>query len=434
MTRWPGYLMSFLSIALVGLGSAAVYGLGRVATLFIQDGPARRRAVSRLKGRVLRAMMTLLGATFIKLGQVMSTRPDLFSAELIDELRLLQDQLPPFAFRHVRAAILRDFQRPIGEVFSEFDRIPVAAASIAQVHHARLKDGTEVAVKVVRPRIRKKIARDAFILECLARLTLLNAKFRHAQPVEHLEEFIDGILAQTDLHIEAKNYVRFRQNFEGFAGVHFPEVYGNASGASVLTMEFLHGQRIDDTTAETFPDVAGTMRRMFLKMCFEDGFLHADLHPGNMLITPTGGLCVFDVGLVKHLDDTVLLTFIDFAKCVTLGNTQDFVAHLKRFHGYMHDVNWAAVERDAEALSVQFRDQTNADLQWGSFINELFIASRRHGVRPIPELALVMVGVITAEGIGKMLSPGANSFDEMARFLMPIIAKKGLKIAPSTPA
>jgi ubiquinone biosynthesis protein len=169
---------------------------------------------------------------------------------------------------------------------------------------------------------------------------------------------------------------------------------------------------------------------MFLKMCFEDGFLHADLHPGNMLITDAGQLYVFDVGLVKLLDEEVLVKFIDFAKCVAMGTTEDFVQHLQRFHTYMDDVDWDAVARDAEALAIRFRDQRNSELQWGAFINELFIAGRRHGVRPMTELALVMVGIITAEGIGKMLSPETNSFDEMAQFLMPIVAQRGLARPP----
>ena len=432
MIRWPGYILSFLSISIVGVGAALVYGVGRIGTLVIIDPQTRRRATSRLGGRVLRWTMTLLGATFIKLGQVMSTRPDLFSAEFIRELRQLQDQLPAFAFRHVRDAVLMELRRPIREIFMEFDREPVAAASIAQVHRARLMDGTEVAVKVVRPRIRRKIERDAVILELFAKILLLSERMRHAQPVEHLEEFIDGILAQTDLTIEARNYEIFHENFRQFPGIHFPEVYGEVSSASVLTMEFVHGAKVDELEPDSFPHLGPTLRDMFLKMCFEDGFLHADLHPGNMLITNEGELYVFDVGLVKRLDDDVLVQFIDFTKCVVMGTTKDFVEHLQRFHRYMDDVDWAALERDAEALALQFRGQSTSELEWGAFINELFIAGRKHGVRPMSELALVMVGLITAEGIGKMLSPNANSFDDVASFIMPIIARRGLTLSNPT--
>jgi ubiquinone biosynthesis protein len=429
MIRWPGYILSFLSISIVGLGAAVVYAAGRLGTLFIVDKQSRRRSVSRLGGRVLRWTMTLLGATFIKLGQVMSTRPDLFSQEFLVELRKLQDQLPAFAFRHVRDAVLTELKLPIREIFLEFDRTPVAAASIAQVHRARLMDGTEVAVKVVRPRIRRKIERDAVILELFARVLLLSAKMRHAQPIEHLEEFIDGILAQTDLSIEARNYEIFHENFRTFPGVHFPEVYADVSSSSVLTMEFVHGVKVDELEPESHPNLGPTLRDMFLKMCFEDGFLHADLHPGNMLITAEGQLYVFDVGLIKRLDEDVLVKFIDFTKCVVMGTTKDFVEHLQRFHRYMDDVDWESLEHDAEILALQFRGQSTSELEWGGFINELFIAGRRHGVRPMTELALVMVGLITAEGIGKMLSPNANSFEEVASFIMPILARRGLTLS-----
>jgi predicted unusual protein kinase regulating ubiquinone biosynthesis (AarF/ABC1/UbiB family) len=133
--------------------------------------------------------------------------------------------------------------------------------------------------------------------------------------------------------------------------------------------------------------------------------------------------------LIKRLDEDVLVKFIDFTKCVVMGTTKDFVEHLQRFHRYMDDVDWESLEHDAEILALQFRGQSTSELEWGGFINELFIAGRRHGVRPMTELALVMVGLITAEGIGKMLSPNANSFEEVASFIMPILARRGLTLS-----
>ena len=153
MRRWPGYAARFFWIGLVGFCCALLYGFGRLGTLFL--GRERRRAATaRLRGRLLREAMTLLGATSIKLGQVLSSRPDLLEPETLDELRRLQDRLPPFSFKRVRRIIEADLGGTLEGHYREFDREPVAAASVAQVHRARLPDGTEVAVKVLRPDMR----------------------------------------------------------------------------------------------------------------------------------------------------------------------------------------------------------------------------------------------------------------------------------------
>src|SRR5262249_17495896 len=158
------------------------------------------------------------------MGQVMSSRPDLFAPELIDELRALQDRLPRFAFWRARRIIEKDLRRALGELFADFEHKPIAAASVAQVHRAHLRDGTEVAVKVLRPWIRRQVERDAVILLAGARLLALSPKARLSDPVGHLRHFVDAIIDQTDLRIEAANYQRFTDNFAGVTDVRFPRV------------------------------------------------------------------------------------------------------------------------------------------------------------------------------------------------------------------
>ena len=429
------FVLRFLVMWAAGAWFSLVYLVGRARTLFVRGRDERRRAVAHLRGRVLRRAMTALGATFVKLGQVMSTRPDLFDPEMIDELRQLQDRLPPVAAAAAEELVERQLGAKMASRFAEFDPIPVAAASVAQVHRARLVHdlgGAEVAVKILRPDVRAKVRRDATILVALAKLANLHPRWRLSDPVGHLRHFVGGILDQTDLRLEADNYEVFGANFAGFPGVKFPHVYRELSGERVMTMEFLRGTKLDHLGAGEHPELASLLQRIVLKMCFDDGFFHADLHPGNLLLTADNEVAIFDVGLVKRLPEDVLLTFIDFSKCLVMGTPKDFVEHLKRFHAYVRNPDFAAMERDVSALLARFRDKAFADMEMGQLMNDLFALARAHRVRPLTELTLVLVGLVTSEGLGKKLNPDTNLFGDIAAYLGPILAKRGLALVPTS--
>lgn len=430
MRYWPGNVLRFIAISLMALLCSLVYGVLRLYSLFIFNRDRRRAFVGRTRGRLLRWSMSTLGATFIKLGQVMSSRPDLFAPEMIAQLRKLQDEVPPFPFRKARKIVEEDLEKPLLEAYAEFDEEPVAAASVAQVHRAVTHEGHEVAVKVLRPSVRRRVQRDGRLLVGLARVMAISPKAKMSQPVEHMQHFVDGIIAQTDLRNEARNYERFHDNFAEMEGVMFPEVHPALSTERVLTMEFLRGKKVDALEPGAHDSIGRVSRSVFFKMCYEDGFVHADLHPGNMLVTDDGRLAIFDAGLVKHLVDDFLVQLVDFSRCIAMGTSTDFVNHLRRFHNYMDDVDWDEIGRDTEGFIEQFRNQNVADLEMGQFINEVFSLARKHQIRPIPDMTLVLVGVVTAEGISKILEPNVNTFHEMAVFLMPIIAKHGLDKKP----
>jgi ubiquinone biosynthesis protein len=397
---------------------------------------ARRSQVNRLRGRVIREAMARLGACFVKLGQVMSTRPDLLPSEWIEELRQLQDKLPPFPGSEARRIIEEDLGKPVSAAFSEFDDTPVAAASVAQVHRARLADGSEVAVKVLRPDVREKVHRDATILRTLSKVLAWSPTLRLSDPVGHTEEFTKGIEEQTDLRRELANYQRFAANFEGFPGVRFPRVLAHLSGERVMTMEFMRGAKLDALPAGDHRLLARKLQETIFKMCFEDGFVHADLHPGNMVLHDTSGdLVIFDVGLVKELSGEVFEQFFDFTRCLAGGTPDDFLRHMKRFHRYLPgDVDWSAMERDIVAFLKKFRGRSVAELEMGAFFNELYALARDHHVRPIPDAVLVMVGVVTAEGIGKQLDPSSNVFENVTTFMMPVLVKRGMAPGLAMPA
>ncbi|HET9988784.1 MAG TPA: AarF/UbiB family protein, partial [Kofleriaceae bacterium] len=422
MLRWPGNFIHFLYLTIVLIVLGLTYGLARLGIFLFVWGNARVATLARLRGWWLRVTMSALGATFIKMGQVMSTRPDLFAPAIIDQLRHLQDRLPPFAFRKVRAAIEADLGKPLSELFSEFDEKPVAAASVAQVHRARLKDGREVAVKILRPGVRRQVERDAVLLIGLARLIALRPLWRRNDPVGHTREFVDAIHAQTDLRIEAANYTRFRANFANHADVRFPEIHADLSSERILTMEFVRGAKIDALPAGTRdPKLAEVVRRTMFKMCFEDGFVHADLHPGNMVVRDGSKLVIFDCGLAKQLEDDVLAQFIDMSKCIAMGTPEDIVAHLRRFHTYLGEIDWDALRVDVEAFALKFRGKDTAKLEYGELFGEMFAIGRTHHIHPVTDMMLVFVALITAQGIGKMLEPEHNIFNTLAMYLIPIL-------------
>jgi len=426
------YVLRFVGMGAVMTWYFWKYLFLRLGTLRHAKGEPRRQAVAHLRGRILRQLFAQLGACFVKLGQVMSTRPDLLAPELIEELRQLQDRLPPFPGAVARQVIAEDLGQPIDAIFAELDDVPVAAASVAQVHRGRLKDGTEVAVKVLRPDVQRKVHRDATILRVLARAMAWHPRLKLSDPVGHVNEFTKGIEEQTELSGEVHNYQRFAKNFAGVTGVRFPRVYEALCGPRVMTMEFMRGTKLDALPPGDHRAVAKRLQQTMFKMCFEDGFVHADLHPGNMvLVEDSGELCLFDVGLVKELHADILLQFSDFARCLAAGTPADFREHLRRFHTYIGEVDWAGLEREITSFLGDVRARSYAKLEMGAMFNNLYAIARRYEIRPMPEVVLVMVGIVTAEGIGKQLDPEANLFTSLSAFILPLMMKRG--IVPGTP-
>src|SRR4051794_18786841 len=288
-------------IVLLCLQQVLRWWLGWLWLLVTFAGRARRRAWF---GAVIADLFRDLGATFIKVGQIMSTRPDLIPDHVSRALEHLQDDVGPFPFEAVVRTLETDFARPMSELFAEFAPVPLASASVSQVHKARLPNGRIIAVKVRRPNVIELCTFDLAVMRIGARVLNAIPSIATLSPVATIEEFGRAIFSQLDFRIEARNNHRFRENFRGHPNVVFPEVIEELSSERVLAMSFVEGTKILAKRTRSDPKrIARLGLGALLKMIFEDGFVHADLHPGNILITPEEKIALLDLGLVGELDD-----------------------------------------------------------------------------------------------------------------------------------
>ncbi|NTU43838.1 MAG: hypothetical protein HGA78_12480, partial [Nitrospirales bacterium] len=257
----------------------------------------------------LRMAFAELGPSFIKLAQVLSARPDLITVAYADEFKKLQDEVPPFPSTEVKRIIEEEIGRPISEIFSYYEEQPLAAASIAQVHRAALLDGTKVVVKVQRPGIRENIEKDITILSTIARLLDKHVtESKLFNPIGVVDEFARTVRKELSFVEEAKNCAVFRKNLEANTDVYIPLVYRDLVTERVLVMERIEGVRIDDIGAIERMGIdkkklAVTGVNVYFKQILEDGFFHADPHPGNLLVMPDGRIAFLDFGIVGRVSD-----------------------------------------------------------------------------------------------------------------------------------
>jgi ubiquinone biosynthesis protein len=392
-------------------------------------GKARRRAFF---GEVILDLFRDLGATFIKVGQIMSTRPDLIPDHVSRALEHLQDDVGPFPFEAVVRTLETDFGRPMSELFAEFAPVPLASASVSQVHKARLPSGRIIAVKVRRPNVIELCTFDLAVMRIGAQFLNAIPSIATLSPVATVEEFGRAVFSQLDFRIEARNNRRFRENFRGHPSVVFPEIIDELSTERVLSMSFVEGTKILATRTRSDPKrVARLGLQALLKMIFEDGFVHADLHPGNILITPDDQIALLDLGLVGELDDPHRKGFARFfaAWAQRDGDTMarlmyDMSANARAEEnaragrkGKTERTDEAAFERYRAAIIEfvgRYWGQRMGEVQVGKVLFDMLAILRRHRVRVNPTFTIVNIAIAVTEGIGKQLDP---SLDLMAEAL-----------------
>ncbi len=366
----------------------------------------------------LRAVLEELGPTFVKLGQVLSTRPDLIPVELVEELARLQDSVPPFPFADAEATIQRELGAPSAEVFDRIDPEPVASGSIGQVHRARLKDGEEVAVKIRRPGIRALVEVDLEIMLHLATLAERHVEeLALHRPVRIVEEFARTLEREIDLRIEAAHIDRIAQGFLDDPTLYIPAVFREVSTARILTTEFVEGIKI--SSLEQL-DAAGLDRRelcsrgadIVLKQVFHHGFFHADPHPGNVFALPGNVICLLDFGMVGSVDRETRELFVELVDSVVRRNEARAAQALLQLTSWEQPLDRRLLERELADFMARHLYRPLKDIELGQLLRDLLEIATRFRLRLPPDTFLMLKALGTVEAVGRALDP---DFDMVAK-------------------
>ena len=384
----------------------------------------RREQVEKLsRAERVRMVMEELGPTFVKLGQILSTRPDLISVEFIQELSKLQDNVPPFPYTEARQIIESELGRPLEDIFQHFEDTPLAAASIGQVHRAQLKDGEEVVVKVQRPGIRKIIEVDLEIMLHLA--SLMERHLEELQvhrPVRIVQEFARTLEKEIDYTIEASHIERFARQSMDDPTVYVPKVFRDTTTERVLTMEYIDGikaSEIDRIEREGLDRKIITARGadLILRQIFDYGFFHADPHPGNIFVLPDNVICLIDFGMMGYIDRQTREDFADLIYTVVHHDESRATQILLKLTEYDEKPDLRALDRDLTDFIGQYLYVPLKDLQMEKLLHQLLKILSRHRLQLPQNLFLMMKALATVEGIGLLLDPDFEMIKQTIPFI-----------------
>ena len=422
----------------------ARHGLQQIAVRTHLLGPARfllvllpgfwwRRDIADVGVR-LRLALEDLGPIFVKFGQALSTRPDLLPPDIARELAKLQDQVPPFPGAQAREILERGYRRPLDQVFAAFEEVPLASASIAQVHAARLQDGREIVVKVLRPQVDRVIQRDVDVLQAMAALAQRYwVESRRFRPMEIVAEYEKTILDELDLMREAANAAQLRRNFPPSAPLYVPEVYWDYCRTNVLALERVRGVPVSDIATlrargVNMEKLARHGVETFFTQVFEHNFFHADMHPGNIFVDATEPenprYIAVDFGIVgtltsrdQHYLAANLLAFFerDYRRVAELHVRSGWVAPQTRV-----DELEAAVRTVCEPIF----NRPLKEISFGHFLLRLFQVARRFNMEVQPQLVLLQKTLLNIEGLGRQLYPDLDLWKTAKPFLEDWMAER----------
>jgi ubiquinone biosynthesis protein len=381
------------------------------------------------KPRRVRFVLQELGPTAVKFGQWMSTRPDILPLEYIAEFEKLQDRVPPFLFSKVREIIKEDFGAEIEDLYDSFSQEVIASGSIAQVHRARLKDGTEVVVKVQRPDIAETIETDMEILVDLAHLAGEHIiRTKAYDPVAIVEEFSHAIHRHLDFWNEAKNIERFGENFKDVDYVFIPQVFKELTSSRVLTVEFINGIKVNDlgkieAMGLDRKIIAENIANSYLKQVYIDGFFHGDPHPGNLFALPGNEISFMDFGIVGELDDQAKKHLTRAFMAIMGKDPRELAAAMFDMGVVVGELDFERFIMDMEYMLDKYHGIPLKMLNLGEALRDSMRVVNRHNIRMPPNLSLLIVTVWTVEGLVRSIDPEFNLVEASKPFVSDLISE-----------
>jgi len=398
---------------------------------FITKIRNRRKGYEKLSSAErLRLAFEELGPTFIKFGQILSTRPDFLPPDYIYELEKLQDKVLPVETLRIRECIEKELNKPLNQVFKEFDEKPVASASLSQVHKAVLYNGEIVALKIQKPGIRNTIELDLAILESFADVLekrLRNGPFHSPKAV--VAEIKKALRKELDFLNEAHNFDKFRNNFKGIDYIKVPNVYWDLTTEKLLTMEFIEGVKISEITQEKYRQqfdlkkIADRAAEALLKQILLDGFFHADPHPGNLFVQPPDTIVMLDVGMTGHLEER---TIIIIAKTLRAANEKDYshiIRGLQDLGLVVQKIDKFSLRQDLDELIELYSDRPFKTISMAKMNQQILEIMMRHKMAIPSNLVMMLRSISIAESVGKQLEPDFDMFSLIQPFVRKIYFK-----------
>ncbi|SDK69776.1 ubiquinone biosynthesis protein [Jeotgalicoccus aerolatus] len=365
----------------------------------------------------IRIFIEEMGTTFIKLGQIASTRADLLPPDLINELEKLQSHVSPFPASDARALIEESLESDIDDIFMIFDDVPVGSASIGQVHRAMLHTGEDVAVKVQRPNIEKTVRTDLEILRHLALLAEANLEWaRNYQVTDMIDEFSDALINELDYTIEARNVERIGKTHRNDKKVKIPEIYWDYSSKNVMVMDFIKGTPVNqlkklDELGINRSMVADTLARSIFKQIFEEGYFHGDPHPGNVNVLDDGTVVFLDFGMVGRLTSDLKNNFGSLLISLMKHDSDGVVKSIVKMGVVPADVSIRDLNREAEIMRDKYYDVPLAKLNFSDAVNDLFGISNKYKIKLPQDFTILAKTLLTLESVVSQLDPDFSIMD-----------------------
>jgi ubiquinone biosynthesis protein len=423
-------------------GHGPRYWVARAAALLVAPF-VRRDLMAQPFAVQLRRRLELMGPTYIKLGQILSLREDILPTEITDELKGLLSRLPAAPMPVMHALIERDLRRPVDSMFLWIDPEPLGSASIAQTHRATTIEGDAVVLKVVKPGIPETLQRDARLLGILG--AVLQLVFPRYQPRRIIREFTDYTLREVDLRREADNADTFAANFEASPDIVFPQVYRRYSGKRVLCMDYMEGFAPDSPEALALPEqerrrLTDLGAQAIIQMLYHDGFFHADLHPGNLVILPGTRVGFIDLGMVGRLDEDLRRTLLYYYYSLVMGDAEAAARYLLAIAEPGAGGDPAGFRREVTEISHRWKlAATFDDFSLARLVLESVTRGADFRMYFPVEMVLMVKALITFEGVGNVLLPGLDIADLSRRHIRRVflgqfspvrVVQEGLRGAP----